>query len=229
MMQETSISTEREIGLEQGKKLFKYGKAAHVHSMLTEGTFRIGTLFEYRTEEQYGCRIGDSAEGRDSLYDDADYDLSKPGSFPKMAREFFDTSRSPKNSYVKDLRILLRRNSVNLYLFCMSKVFDHALMKDFGYDSAFRIDEPLQFFHEISLTLRRLGITRDTVHVRSCVYRPKHVKYTDQIYEESPALVKELKYANQQEVRAIWTPLCKNIEPVLIQCVPAAQCCSLVK
>src|SRR6187431_2613654 len=53
--------------------LYKYLRKEHAHLLMNRGKFRIGTLLDYRKTAEHGNAIGDSTEGRTSLYQDVDH------------------------------------------------------------------------------------------------------------------------------------------------------------
>jgi asparagine synthetase A len=48
-------------------ELFKYCKAEHADSMLTYGSARIGTLYDWRHSGKYGEWVSDTSEGHTVL------------------------------------------------------------------------------------------------------------------------------------------------------------------
>src|SRR5258708_36704720 len=48
-------------------QLFKYCKSVHMESLFKEDSIRIGTLFDYRRDSQYGEMVTDSCEGKITL------------------------------------------------------------------------------------------------------------------------------------------------------------------
>lgn len=220
---QTDAAVEVSLGLELGRNLYKYGMRDHIVSMLQQGVFRIGTLLDYQNEEDYGNIVGDSGEGTRILYDHANYDFSDPDSVPGIAREFFSSKGGGK---VRDLRLHLRHQVQDRYIFCVSLFRSAGLMEEFGYDDLLQIDHPLAFFHELNMQLRSLGLVHGNLQIRSCVYKERLMHHTSADIQIDPAFLKDPKYSHQKEVRAIWAPTQNFIRPIFIQCPQATKFCT---
>lgn len=223
MIEETNITLDESIGLRQGKPLYKYIKRCHANSLLNEGILRIGTLYDYRKTEKYGTVIGDNEEGISRIYDDVNYDFSKPEELPPIAHEVFNIKPHLKNSYAKNFRIIVNRQSINYYLYCMSEIAERTLLDDFGCDCILEIVQPLDFIHSINNELNKLSKIKGKVFIMKCIYRESLMDHANLKSKISPCLLKEKTLKNQREVRAIWTPQDANIEPIMISCKNAKQ------
>ena len=193
-------------------------KSEHLEKLRMNCLIRIGTLFDYRNDEKYGMTIGDSGEGTSEAYDYTNYDLSKPETLPKIAHEVFKVDPNLKNSYVKNLQVVVKRQSLNYYLYCTSLKLDRKLLHEFKCDCIVRINDPLQFFHLINIELRRLGLVANRMYIVRCLYQDRKMNHTDPNAEISPALLKDKRYQQQAEVRTVWAPDDRFIEPVNIVC-----------
>ncbi len=218
-MTDTNITLDTRLNLDAGGKLYKYGKRVHIERTAQYGEIRIGTLFDYRREERFGTAIGDSQEGYTEIYDKVDkYDFSEPEKLPKIAHEFFHIPKGLKNSFVENVNLMLKRQSKNYYLFCLSKAFKKELLIEFKCEAVYSIIKPFKFFHEINIVLNDLGLARGRMFIMPCIYMPRKMHHTSKEADLAPVLIKHPKYAKQEEVRVIWTPTYSEISPVIIAC-----------
>jgi hypothetical protein len=121
-----------------------------------------------------------------------------------------------------DVTLIFQQPDRDGWVFCGCTEFDWRLLRRFGYDACLEISHPLGFV---------AAINREMLPLVECVYFAK-VEYTtrarpfdDTSRRKHAGLIKELKYAYQKEVRALWLPpgpLDTPIQPKLL-CVPDAR------
>jgi hypothetical protein len=213
----SNIATDSRLKLDKGTKLYKYIDSKYCERTIKYGEVRIGTLFDYRRQEKRGDAIGDSQEGFSNIYDQVDeYDLSQPEKLPKITHEFFKIPKGVKNSYIRNIKLVLKRQSSNCYLLCFSKVLSRELLKEFNYDVVYSIKRPLEFLHEINVELRRLCLVRGRLLIMPCTYISREIHHSSDYAGISPALIKDSQYSKQEKVRTIWIPTSKDITPLTI-------------
>lgn len=190
--------------------LYKYVKREHLEAFFRSGSLKIGTLYEYRNEEELGKVIGDGEEGSYVT------ELLSP-----HGREVDLACRSPEANYFRQhilrpdqwdskvkivmeagANLIANTNSPNYYIYCVSSVFDEQAMHQFGCDSCIEITNPEKFFKAISKVIRHKG-GFDGVH--RITYGLKKTDYLNP-HQVHPALLKDPQYSYQSEVRAIWNP-----------------------
>jgi len=202
---------------------YKYMKQEYVDAFLQEGLLRIGTLYEYRDIEKHGQHIGDDQEGLKFIeHDYGKVDWRGPHDVPE---ELKDTLTMEPGGQI-DIRFVSRNTvgSPDYYLFCVAWEFSATVMREFGYDSCVRIDNPACFLHEINGVMWDQHAAK-ALFWRWCEYTLRKESHDNQT-DIPPAIVKSPQFAHQKEVRAIWEPSEKEIRPLLVTCMPARQYCS---
>jgi len=213
--------------LEHNMPLYKYMKSDHAHSALRNGVFRIGTLLEFQDEERHGTEIGDRDEGTKRICNSPGeiYDYSIPGSAPGFAEKFIRV----EEQYVTINGILMEETiaSPNYYIYCVTSEISQAAMKEFECDTVIQIANPKSFFVALTESLSQQTEIQEDYNVVRCNYVDRRYHYSDND-RTHPATIKSHKYSYQKEVRAIWTPIHGNIEPIMIKNMSAASLCTVV-
>ena len=190
--------------------LYKYIKKEHLESFLKRGTLKIGTLYEYRNEEELGTVIGDDKEGTHIT------ELKSP-----QGRIIDLASNSPEAQYFKkhilrpnqqnsNVKIIMEEganliahtNSPNYYIFCVTSEYGKEMMKEFNCDRCLEILDPEKFFKAISKVIRHKGAYEGNFKI---TYENKTTNYLNP-HKIHPVLLKDVKYSKQVEVRAVWSP-----------------------
>jgi len=204
------------------KVLYKYLHAKFANDLVQRGRLRIGTLYEYRNIEKHGAIIGDDLEGKKIAYMDIQNETISRENQPEFTKKFFhmgnDASVNLQNITLEHLT-----RSPNFYIYSTTEVFDENALTDFGYDACVLIQNPKKFFIAISKKLRDIATFRGSF---KCQYQPRRVAH-DQDNNIDPAIIKGSEYQNQREVRAIWVPTQKIVEPIIIECHKVIKYCRL--
>ena len=216
--------------LDLTKPLYKYTYQKYVEDILNDGIFRIGTLYDFRKEENHGDEIGDTGEGTKNLYYRSSsgptvLDTENPELFPEFLQERILVDRDSGNR----LQIVARDgisqsyNNDNCYVLCLSDTFDRNTMRQLGYDACIRIDNPKRFIDCISNSIRKLAKFE---LVDLCEYQGRTLdhKLGRNI---PPVLLKDSRHSYQREVRIVWKAQHKNIKHIVKAFVGASQYCSL--
>ena len=189
-------------------KLYKYLPKEFAVAMTETGTIKIGTLFNYRKEEKFGCKVGDESEGKITKQLKGPITVSQE-SHPKFLKEMNLVFQDPQ--HIKG-SIDFVQTSENLYVYSVSEVLSRDLMQEFGYNSCVEISDPNIFFKMVSASFPSASFCG----FHKCVYDKKIIPHDTEILI-SPALLKSKeKYGNQNEVRALWSSSNKEIAPVIV-------------
>lgn len=210
-------------------RLFKYLPKKFLNAFFNTGSLKLGTLYEYRKVEEYGSVIGDKDEGVHTtelfLPGGGEIDLASA----TLEAEFFRThvfrsdQRNLKAKIILEdgAKLIAHSNSPDLYIYCMTSVFNADVMKRFGCDSCMEILRPRDFFRAIS---KRVGNS-----IRFEGYGPVHYgsKYThySQPHSLHPAITKEKQFSYQKEYRAIWIPKIETPSPLFLNVPEARKYC----
>lgn len=183
------------------RTLYKYLRREHAEDMLVNGKIRIGTLYEYRGYQDAARK--DAKEAVKSAYTNIDRPVRAiknehlPGLFKKLINIQGGTVELLSGS-LDEIYVF-----VDVYMYCMSKISSKTLMKDFGCDTCVKIANPNAFI--LSITGQMKEFTTQEPFGGQCVYmdRRKEARYPNEI---PLYLIKETRYASQQEFRVIWYP-----------------------
>jgi len=190
--------------------LYKYIKKEHLGLFLKNGTIKIGTLLEYRNEKDLGSVIGDNQEGLHitELNSPNGREIDLASNTPEA--EYFRKNvlrPDQQNSNVKIVmeagaNIIVHTNSPTYYVYCVTSTYDKNVMTEFACDRCIEIINPEKFFKEVNRVMRHKADFEGCFDV---VYGNKTTDHLNP-HKVHPALMKEAKYNNQAEVRAIWRP-----------------------
>lgn len=222
------------------EKLFKYINKEHSKAFFDEGNLKIGTLYEYRNEEFYGSTIGDSEEGSGSMVtrfksiDDHSSYYKKKNQIenkdgPNLTNVRITSVKLIAVLSESDKGLISTTYSDDCYIYCVSSEFNKRTMKKFCCDTCIEIFNPSRFFEEIS----NIILEQCTFEgYWSVVYRNRLAHYSKR-HNHPYVLMKDHKYKNQKEVRAIWKPKAK-IEgplegPLYIKVPKARKYCRMYK
>jgi len=209
--------------------VYKYLPQEYLEGFFQRGSLKIGTLHEYRQIERYGTAIGDDGEGTSRTRFNIDggglVDLDGDAPEAKFLRTFIDV---PPRSNVKlqlhpDTQLVYVDDSPDAYIFCTTSEFSPEVMKEFG-GACFEIIHPEKFFDAVSRVIRHHGKLRFNQPIR---YRDRETFWLKP-HNVNPALIKDLRYAYQKEVRALWKPKIKSIQPLFVDVPDAVKYCRTV-
>ena len=186
--------------------LYKYMTREFARRLVRTGEVLIGTLHEFQNEELLGEQIGDSDEGNKSIYHDGDMYADIPESIPEFTKSFFKLtgpgSRTINCNFTQTI------STPNIYVFCCSASLCTTTGKEFGhdYDAAVKIHDPKTFSRIVWTELNKYhtGLETDSF-IFPCKYMDRTMHYLDDD-GIPPVMLKDFKYAYQDEVRFIWNP-----------------------
>lgn len=205
---------------------FKYTTKKHAEGMVKNGSFRIGTLYDYRKIENHGQEIGDREEGQKYLYIGGDAITENHPSFSNYTKQALGNIKMIDPQIIKNNLII---NSPDLYIFATSLVLSRKIMRRMNkdYDSCVKITDGGAFFAALTLCFKRKGKIAGPFF-GSCIYMKRQYYYkNDNEYEA--ALIKDSVHSYQKEFRTIWLPNnISNIAPQKITCKSASKYCEIV-
>jgi hypothetical protein len=206
--------------------LFKYLKSKYAHNLLFAGIVRIGTLYDFRNEELYGNTIGDLEEGKISSKMHVKHEIWNTENIPEfVTTNNFIKLQDNSNIILRNCTFSSHQQSPDCFLYCTNLYFDEKQMLKGDWDACVLIHNPDKFFTAITNSLisdaKFEGISL-------CTYTSRELP-PNAYNKIPPALIKDPKYSDQNEVRAIWSPIRAPIKPKIIICPEIIQYCSLVK
>lgn len=211
-----------------GSSIYKYMASKHAAHMLADGEIRLGTLYTYRNEEEFGPEVGDKDEGTVDLKKSGFtvIDTADPRSTPAFFRSGLSVGPGSRLQIIARDGIGRRFEDPDCWIYCTSKYFDRAQMISIGYDTCIEIFDIEPFFFAVSREIQTR--IRSFWGAAECVYRDRAVEHT--AYDGiPPAFIKHPRFRGQTEVRALWIPKDgERVEPIIVSAKIAVQFCRLV-
>ena len=201
--------------------LFKFLEENYATEMIRKGSFRIGTLYEYRDDEKYSGKILDQGEGKRKT---------------KIAIERFEGTgddlgekiglfSGPGSVRIYGSSVTIKESSPNCYIYCTTGAFFsdtlYEAIKD-GKEACVMITDAEQFFQELSSHIPE----KEFKGTHPCIYGERDYNLSFENDQEAlhqlrsipPALVKPPEHWPYREVRSIWEsnedtlqPFCKKV------------------
>ncbi len=190
--------------------LYKYINKKYLDDIFIHGRIKIGTLYEYRKEEELGLIVGDKEEGQHNTTLGGDEALEIDLGQNTLEAEYFRNhvlrpdQRHSKVKIImeKGAKLIANTNSPNYYIFCMTSKYSEEVMKEFECDACIEIFNPEHFFKIISRVIRHKATFDGAYEI---TYGNKTTDHLNP-HTVHPAILKDERYINQEEVRAIWVP-----------------------
>lgn len=186
--------------------LVKYGRLEHLEAFMERGSIQLGTLHGY-DEASHGPKIGDDSEGLShTIVDDRNIADAIKAGFPIPSIAGIPAFLHPGS---QGNVVHIRNVSFNYIVFCMSSILSAELCRDFGqdYDCALYITRPFVFLHEVSRAFEESGTFPEARfrHVSEIIYTDRNLGVAGLSPDTLEVFIKEPRYQNQREVRAIWS------------------------
>ena len=202
-------------------KVYKAMERRWAAHFINSGEVLIGTLHDYRKEEVHGHNNDkvDTAEGK-VLWAHSVEGETLLSDIPKSspAHQIIGGHGGATFAF-QDCVFEQDIQMPNCYIYSMSEEADPAV--------AHKLDEEYNCFVEILDVFKFYQILSAYIHKKKigapfalnrCEYSEKVIQYPD-IPTEKIAFTKEVRFAPQKEIRAIWSPLNPSpIEPIKIRC-----------
>lgn len=211
--------------------LYKYIKSEHAEMFFHNGTLRIGTLLDFKRNEDFNKAIGDSNEGSHFPFMDTDQTLY-PDEMTESQSKFLEgfINMGPGSS-MTGLKLVREISSEDYYIFCMTTEPSRKAMEEFNCDKCIEIENPDLFINALTRKIRKTA--GDMAWHGEITYMDKEYSYLTETTLH-PAQTKDIEYSYQKEYRAIWcrrngTPIDTILSPLFIKAPKAIKHCRLIK
>lgn len=217
---------------------FKYMEKEFALGLVNKGIVKIGTLYDFKNQEDYGSEIGDRDEGMRKDYErNVIAKITKSGI--ESNSDYFNTlygSGPMKNKFIvggDNAHISLNGTTVTTrtvdkdhYIFCGTYEPSYYSMRKMSqsYDTAILISDVKKFGKIIEKLLPRGSKFLDCYY---CDYIERNEHHS--IKRPSGMLIKDPIYAHQKEIRFIWEAPNDEIKPIILECKKLARLCSITK
>jgi len=195
--------------------LYKFLPSEFAKELISQGRLRIGTLFSFRALEQHGAARGDALEGSTGALAIVDHASIQPGAvLPPFFAKMISPPRTGQPVRLRNWIFEVAANDEDYFVFSLTSVADRRLFRAFDCDTCVRISKPRSFFTTLSEAISdRLMVCDDPVaSMKSVIYGSRRGRYSEAFDHPGP-FVKPSSYAYQREVRMLWTPAARPIEP----------------
>ncbi len=203
-----------------GSTFYKYMSRRFAQGLIQQGSVRIGTLHEYRNDERYGPAIGDPDEGMKAIWSTDNMYADIPESIPDFTKDV--VSLTGKGSSMTNCEVVLKLHSPNVFVFSISSKLSKSILDRFpGYDTVVKISNTKQFVRALTNALGASSLIEPKALLADCIYMPRSTYYKSDTGAH-PALIKDLSFAYQAEVRVLWQPRTEEICPQVLD-IPGLQ------
>ncbi len=199
--------------------MYRYSAEKYNQSLLKMGGIRIGTLHDFRkTEHKQG--IADPQEGKKKVTHYIDHAVvnNTDDLHGKAATEFnvINLDKGNANVSFKNCTFSKSFDEPDCFILCVSSEKSKKVMTEFeGADSCIEITNQNSFFQQLTNTLNLFTpvIFRG---VHKVIYKNKVEAWNGSDWGHNPAVIKELEFKGQYELRAIWQPsFNQKISPII--------------
>ncbi|MGA2443920.1 MAG: hypothetical protein ABSG50_00655 [Opitutaceae bacterium] len=205
-------------------KAYKFTKRRYYD----RGSFRLGTLYDYRREEAYGSAIGDAREGTFDRQHSFDFKTSNALIKQLTSAQEFGLmyAKGEKTGKFERNRFVLNFTSVNLLVFSAALISDHFLFGEFAdTDCCIEIDDFEAF---CGCLVGKISQPIAKAAIRECIYGDRVVVNDRNPMPPLPFL-KDKRYEKQREIRLCVQLYADPTGPITLSSLDALLHCRIVK
>jgi hypothetical protein len=208
---------------------FRYSGREYNDALLSLGSVRIGTLYDFRRSE-HKRGISDGNEGRKTVSHYAKKASTAEGdTIHTRALKEFNAVSYDENVIVKmeDVNFHREFDHPDMYVHCSSFEYAPKVMEQFeGADSCVEITDLRAFYKRLTETLR-LFTQVDFMGVTKVTYMDRNEPWNGTDWAVSPALIKEYEFRQQFELRAVWwSKTTRPIQPICMHDIELVKFCT---
>ncbi|WP_028863514.1 hypothetical protein [Psychromonas aquimarina] len=212
--------------------MYKYSEEIHSKSLLNMGCIRIGTLQNYRDSE-HKRGIADPKEGKKLVYhhiDDALINLNDPNDRNNQIAKSFGAMGGKAKVHCKGVLFGKDIESPDCYILCMSNKLSQSVMSELDEaDTCVEIVNHTLFFDQLTLAISDITPV-NFIGVYEVTYQNKQEVWNGNNWGRNAALIKDLEFKEQYEIRAIWVPQNNiQIKPIILGSAELGLACKLSK
>jgi hypothetical protein len=210
--------------------LYRYGKREYAQEFLERGRLRVGTLHDFRRSE-HKRGIADPQEGKKRvshiINTSVGYDRDD-ASPDRRALEVFGVLAPGSRLQAMFVDCTVSRNidAPDCFLLCMSETLSNETMAEFdGAESCYQIVNRERFAQILTEEINR-HVPVDFRGVHRVKYQERAERWNGLDWGKHPALIKELAFRGQSEIRMMWVPKRPGpIEFFYVEAPELAKCC----
>lgn len=208
---------------------YKYLPQEIAELMVKKGSVKIGTLFDYKNEDELGTDIGDKNEGVLTEWSNDKETKRTQSDLNRIEKLAFRIKEGLEGVQIKDCLVQATQQSPDFFIYSVSDVFNVHIMRKLcrdyhtTYDACVRIIDPNAFINAVSKLFKDKGHYETSAYIQ---YMDRTRHYKD--LTPHPALIKEPKFEYQKEIRSIWSPVITTAIPEIIEAEEIKQYCQII-
>lgn len=211
--------------------LYKYMKSEHAEMFFHNGTLRIGTLLDFKKNEDFNEAIGDKNEGSHYPFMNIDQTLRFGEMTPSQASFFKGAIDGVTGLSITGIKFVREVRSCDFYVYCMTTEPSRSAMEEFECDTCIEIADPMAFLRALTRKVRLQA--GDLAWYGNVTYMNKEYPYTLESGLH-PASTKDEHYSYQKEFRAIWrarngSPEGTVLSPLFVRVPKSIKNCRFIK
>lgn len=201
--------------------LYKYSKSRWADLLLSDGSVRIGTIFDFRRSE-HERGIADATEGVKSIYHGIEhYDSNESFGINRSAVDNLGAFVIKGGGSLSLSNLTLEREFKfpDAYVHCTAHSLSRDVLEQFeGANSCVEIVRPSAFYKYLTEVINKI-VPVHYYGLHRIVYSDRREAFNGENFGRRPDLIKDPEYERQCEVRALWLPRSKSklIAPINIQ------------
>jgi hypothetical protein len=209
-------------------RLFKYSDPKWADALANEGKIRIGTLYDFRREEDHGEERGDKEEGLRITETTPSLGVVTSKTAPPIIRRALSIPDGAGIDFGDTGGIVFRQEFPDVFVYCTCARYEPAVERTFG-GACVEIFDVRGFFTAITRQLSKpdefgIPFVTSAAIANHCDYGERH-QVGRHVATYHPAFRKPKRYEHQAEVRAIWATPRTVIAPMNLTVTDLVRCC----
>lgn len=209
------------------KTKYKYLNYNHARDLVSNGSFRIGTLYDYKEIEAHGSEIGDEIEGQKVIHCKQKH-IIKGFNEPQHFDKYFPILVGA--DVISDIHFVNDQSSPNIFVCSFSNSFDITAMERMGYDSCVKILDLDKFLTYYFKKIIKKGLaTGGCSTCKKMLYADDNEMDINDAHDRPAWEMKKKRFKYQDEYRAVFEATNpKTIAPITLKSYGASKQCSII-
>lgn len=178
--------------------IYKFCKREHAHALVYSGSLRIGTLGDFRNQDDHAAGIGDCTEGKRELVEVINCDEATRENQSWLSRQMIAVPPGAKGFSIVNCEVSLAEDTEDCFIFCAALSRKRSCCTTPEYDSVVEIRDYEKFGLAVA---KAVGFKR---MILGKVQYGDRRQATGDEPNYSPAFLKSQEYAYQEEFRLGW-------------------------
>ena len=205
-----NVAMERTIGSNTSRtgsiRLMKYLPPKWAMAMVERGSIRLGTLHDYRRQEELGDARGDSTEGTAVFHERVEQAMYSPTNPPSafVGAMLQGAHLQASALDIRNSDFSMPASAPNVLIYCVSKGKSERVAREFG-PACVEISDLHEFAKRVAKVVEQ-HLPGSWLRVADCIYTDERRVAPDAELDMNVVFLKPTRQAYQQEVRFAWYP-----------------------